>query len=141
MRRAYLLWLITVAILAVVGVACAAPPAAPPAAAPEQEQPAAQPTRVEELKVGQFGDPVTLDCWDWTAVDELDILQHFAEPLFRFDRDGNITGAIAESWEMKSPTEWIIRIRKGIKFHDPEYGELTAEDVVASQTSSSRMRS
>ncbi len=69
MRRAYLLWLITGAMLTALGVACAAPPAAPPAAAPEQEQPAAQPTRVEELKVGPFGDTVTLDWWDGTAVD------------------------------------------------------------------------
>jgi len=88
--------------------------------------------RIEELVVGQLGNPVTMDCWDWTSVDELDILQHFAEPIFRFDREGNITGVVAESWEMKSPTEWTIKIRKGLKFHDPEYGELKAEDVVAS---------
>lgn len=87
---------------------------------------------VQELVVAQFGDPVDLSCWDWTAVDELDILQHFAEPIFRFDREGNIEGIVAESWEMVKPTEWILHIRKGMKFHDPEYGELTAEDVVAS---------
>jgi peptide/nickel transport system substrate-binding protein len=39
---------------------------------------------------------------------------------------------VAESFEMQSPTEWIIHIRPGMKFHDPKYGELTAEDVVAS---------
>jgi peptide/nickel transport system substrate-binding protein len=99
---------------------------ATPTAAP------AAPTRVEELKIGQFGDPVTLDCWDWTAVDELDILHHIAEPLFRFDRDGSIVGVVAEEWEMVSPTEWVIKIRQGMKFHDPAYGELMGEDVVAS---------
>lgn len=132
MRQSYLVLAITVIVLAVIGVACAVPPATPAPPPTSPPAPAAKPERVEELKVGQFGDPVTLDCWDWTSVDEIDILQHFAEPLFRFDREGNVHGAVAESWEMKSPTEWILNIRKGMKFHDPEYGELTAEDVVAS---------
>lgn len=89
-------------------------------------------TRIEELKVGQFGDPVTLDCWDWTSVDELDILQHIAEPMFRFDRAGQVHGVVVEDWEMVDTTEWVLHLRQGMKFHDPEYGELTAEDVVAS---------
>lgn len=140
MKRSFLLPAILVVALAVMGVACAAPtaaPAQPPAEAPATEAPeapapAGQPEMLDELTVGQFGDPVTLDCWDWTAVDELDILQHFAEPLFRFDREGNVHGVIAESWEMKDPTEWIINIRQGVKFQDPQYGEVTAQDVVAS---------
>lgn len=88
--------------------------------------------RIAELRVAQFGNPESLTCWDWVAVDEIDILSHFAEPLFRFDRDGKIQGVVAESWELVSPTEWILNIRHGMKFHDPEYGELKAEDVVAS---------
>ncbi|HBY93914.1 MAG TPA: hypothetical protein DEP84_08065 [Chloroflexi bacterium] len=88
--------------------------------------------RIERLDVGQLGNPVDITCWGWTSVDELDIAQHFAEPLFRFNRDGNVEGIVAESWEMKDPTEWILHIRKGMQFHDPEFGELTAEDVVAS---------
>jgi peptide/nickel transport system substrate-binding protein len=88
--------------------------------------------RIADLKVAQFGNPESLTCWDWVAVDEIDILSHFAEPLFRFDREGKIQGVVAESWEMVSPTEWILNIRQGMKFHDPEYGELKAEDVVAS---------
>lgn len=88
--------------------------------------------RIAELRVAQFGNPESLTCWDWVAVDEIDILSHFAEPLFRFDREGKIQGVVAESWELVSPTEWILNIRQGMKFHDPEYGELKAEDVVAS---------
>lgn len=88
--------------------------------------------RIQELKVAQIGNPSAMDCWNFTAVDEGDIVRHFLEPLFDFDREGAIRGAAAESWEMKSPTEWIIRLRKGMKFHDPKYEELKAEDVVAS---------
>ena len=32
---------------------------------------------------------------------------------------------------MQSPTNWVVKIRKGLRFHDPAYGELTAEDVKA----------
>lgn len=88
--------------------------------------------RVAELKVGQIGNPVDMSCWDWTAIDELDIVSHFVEPLFQFDRQGKIQGMVVERWEMKSPMEWILHIRKGMKFHDPAYGELRAIDVIAS---------
>ena len=88
--------------------------------------------RIKELRVAQIGNPSAMDCWNFTAVDEGDIIRHFLEPLFDLDRQGEIHGAAVESWEMKSPTEWILRLRKGMKFHDPEYGELKAEDVVAS---------
>lgn len=107
-------------------VATATPVAKPtPSPTPKAE-------RIPVLNVGQLGNPVDLTCWDWTSVDEIDILHHFAEPLFRFDRQGKVEGVVLESWEMKSPMEWILHIRKGQKFHDPKYGELKAEDVVAS---------
>src|SRR5262249_57880578 len=38
-------------------------------------------------------------------------------------------GIVAESWQMVAPTEWLVKIRHGLRFHDPKYGELTAEDV------------
>jgi peptide/nickel transport system substrate-binding protein len=87
---------------------------------------------MRELRVAQIGDPVQLDCWDYTSVDEADILAHFAEPLFRFDHKINVSGWLVETWESPSPTEYILHIRKGVKFHDPAYGELKAEDVAAS---------
>ena len=105
-------------------------PTSPPATKPPTAPP--PPERIRALNVGQLGNPVDLTCWNWTSVDEIDILQHFAEPLFRFDRDGTLKGVVAEKWEMKSPTEWILNIRKGMKFHDPKYGEMKAEDIIAS---------
>jgi peptide/nickel transport system substrate-binding protein len=113
-------------------------PTKPPAAAPTATTAAVVPTkppavqRIPVLNVGQLGNPVDLTCWDWTANDELDILQHFAEPLFRFDRDGKLVGVAAESWEMKTPMDWTIKVRKGMKFQDPKYGEVKAADVIAS---------
>ena len=88
--------------------------------------------RIEELQVAQFANPAELSCPNWGTQDTLDVMQHFAEPLFRFDRDRNIQGVLVESWEDDGPTTWTLHIRKGVKFQDSQYGELTAEDVVAS---------
>ena len=88
--------------------------------------------RIQELHVAQFGNPASLSCWDWGTGDALDIAQHFGEPLFTYDHDGNVVGVLVESWESEEPTEWTFHIRKGLKFHDPAYGELKADDVVAS---------
>jgi len=41
------------------------------------------------------------------------------------------TGLLAESWEVKDPNTWIMRLRKGIRRHDDK-AELTSADVVHS---------
>jgi ABC-type transport system substrate-binding protein len=33
---------------------------------------------------------------------------------------------------MNSATDWILKVRQGVKFHDPDLGEMTADDVQAS---------
>lgn len=88
--------------------------------------------RIKELRIAQPANPLNITCWDWTAVNELDILQHMAEPLWRPDRSGNFQGVVLESWETKSPMDWTLHIRKGMKFSDPKYGTLMADDVIAS---------
>lgn len=55
------------------------------------------------------------------------VLRNIFDPLVIMDANGEIQPKVAESWEQVSPTEWIIYIRQGIKFHDGT--ELTAEDV------------
>ncbi|MGL3148997.1 ABC transporter substrate-binding protein [Microbacterium sp. A82] len=41
---------------------------------------------------------------------------------------GEFEGRLAESWENTSDTEWLIKLREGVTFHDGS--EFTAEDVV-----------
>jgi hypothetical protein len=53
--------------------------------------------RIKELRVAQIGSPSGMDCWNFTAVDEGDIIRHFLEPLFDLDRQGVIHGAVVES--------------------------------------------
>ena len=48
------------------------------------------------------------------------------------DPDNNLIPWLAESLVMHSPTDWTMTLRKGVKFHEAEYGTMTAKDVIAS---------
>ncbi len=50
--------------------------------------------------------------------------------LFKLNTDFEVVADLAESWEQPSDTEWLIKIKEGVMFHDGT--ELTAEDVKAS---------
>jgi peptide/nickel transport system substrate-binding protein len=58
------------------------------------------------------------------------IIRNIFDGLVTRTWDGNVVPEIAESWERVSDTEWVFRLRKGIKFHDGS--TLTADDVVFS---------
>lgn len=47
----------------------------------------------------------------------------------RYDRDFKIVPFLASSWDLKSDSV-TIKVRQGVKFHDPAAGELSAEDLV-----------
>ena len=87
---------------------------------------------IAEVHIAQIGNPVALSCPDWSSSDEADVLQHFAEQPFQFDRQNVLQPMLVERFEMLDPTEWILHLRKGVKFHDPAYGEMHADDFVAS---------
>jgi len=50
--------------------------------------------------------------------------------LFRLNTDFEVVPDLADSWEQPSATEWIIKIKEGITFHDGN--EMTSADVKAS---------
>lgn len=83
----------------------------------------------QTLTVAQPFNPTELSPWTITSSATFDIWEHFMEPLTALDRKGALHGVVAESWQMSSPTDWTVKIRPGMRFHDPKYGELTAEDV------------
>jgi peptide/nickel transport system substrate-binding protein len=82
-----------------------------------------------QLSVAQLTNPLDLDPWGSLIVNETDIMAHFIDPLTMIDRRGKVVPVAASGWKMVSPTEWVVTIRRGMKFHDSRYGELTAEDV------------
>jgi len=47
--------------------------------------------------------------------------------LFRLNTDFKVIPDLAESWEQPSDTEWLIKIKEGVMFHDGS--EMTSEDV------------
>ncbi len=47
--------------------------------------------------------------------------------LVKFDKEGAITGDLAERWEFKSPTRLLFTLRRGVKWHDG--APFSAEDV------------
>ena len=48
--------------------------------------------------------------------------------LLALDDNLRVVGGLAESWEQADALNYIVRLRKGVKFHDGH--ELTADDVV-----------
>jgi ABC-type transport system substrate-binding protein len=54
------------------------------------------------------------------------------ESLMQYDRQAQLQPLLAESLAMNSATDWVLKVRKGVKFHDPDLGEMTADDVKAS---------
>jgi peptide/nickel transport system substrate-binding protein len=84
---------------------------------------------VQTLNVAQPFNPTELSPWTITSLATFDIWEHFIEPLTFLDRDGKLHGIVAESWQMNSPTDWTVKIRQGLRFHDSKFGEMTAEDV------------
>ena len=95
-------------------------------------QAAEPPKRAPQLVIAQLGNPAALNSWNWTAGSESDILSHMQESLMQYDRQAKLQPLLAESVEMNSATDWILKVRKGVKFHDPDLGEMTADDVKAS---------
>lgn len=57
--------------------------------------------------------------------------------LFRLNTDFEVVPDLAESWDQPSPTEWVIKIKEGVTFHDGS--EMTAEDVKFSLDRSKEM--
>ena len=104
-----------------------APAAAPPATeapADAATEPPAEPMQemvvsVEGLAPRMDGFFVTAQSWIFTNI--------IFDALFQVDAEGNIAPGLAESWEMTSPTTWVLNLRPGVKFHNGE--DFTAEDV------------
>lgn len=57
--------------------------------------------------------------------------------LFRLNTDFEVIPDLAESWEQPSDTEWVIKIKEGVLFHDGT--EMTSDDVKFSLERSQQM--
>ncbi len=57
--------------------------------------------------------------------------------LFRLNTDFEVVPDLAESWDQPSETEWVIKIKEGVLFHNGS--EMTSEDVKFSLDRSKEM--
>ncbi|WP_293722497.1 ABC transporter substrate-binding protein [uncultured Cetobacterium sp.] len=74
--------------------------------------------------------PKSLDPTMYNEIPSLSIVKQIYNTLFKIDSNGNIVPELVESFEYVTPTELVIKLKKGVKFHNGE--ELKASDVVFS---------
>lgn len=84
----------------------------------------------EAVKWGAPRDIVSLDPYSYGDSYTINFLNHIYEGLVRYNRDLEIEPALAESWEIVSPTTWRFKLREGVQFHNGN--SFTAEDVLTS---------
>jgi peptide/nickel transport system substrate-binding protein len=89
----------------------------------------APPAQAAEFKWAAQGEAQTLDPHATTEFQTMALIGNIYEPLVRRDKDLKLEPALAESWEVVSPTVWRFKLRKGVTFHDG--APFTADDVLA----------
>ncbi|WP_415716285.1 ABC transporter substrate-binding protein [Roseibium sp.] len=83
-----------------------------------------------ELRWSSPTDPQTMDPHAVNSAPVLGFLNNVYEGLVRRDKNMQIEGSLAESWEPLGADGWRFKLREGVKFHDGS--DLTAEDVLFS---------
>lgn len=80
--------------------------------------------------VSQGSKPKSLDPNMYNEIPALTITEQIFNTLLKIDENGNVVPELAESYEYTTPTELIIKLKKGVKFHNGD--TLTSKDVVFS---------
>lgn len=80
--------------------------------------------------VSQGSKPKSLDPNMYNEIPALTITEQIFNTLLKVDENGNIVPELAESFEYVTPTELVIKIKQGVKFHNGD--TLTSKDVVFS---------
>ncbi|HXH84116.1 MAG TPA: ABC transporter substrate-binding protein [Candidatus Tectomicrobia bacterium] len=79
------------------------------------------------ITVGNDEDAVGLDPHLSVAFASQQFYELVYNGLVRFNARGEIEGDLAAAWEIPSPTTYVFRLRKGVKFHNGR--EMVADDV------------
>jgi peptide/nickel transport system substrate-binding protein len=76
------------------------------------------------------GDAQSLDPHGLNETFSLGYLGNVYEGLAAYSANLELIPALAQSWETTSPTTWVFKLRKGVKFHNGN--DFTADDVIFS---------
>ncbi|WP_458700463.1 ABC transporter substrate-binding protein [Sulfurospirillum sp. 1307] len=82
------------------------------------------------LKIGLASGAYSMDPQFFNETATNSILSNIFDTLVRFDENIKVHPSLAESWSNPEPTVWIMKLRKGVKFHNGN--AFTADDVVFS---------
>jgi peptide/nickel transport system substrate-binding protein len=73
----------------------------------------------QKLIVAQETGPLTMDAHHVIDSATASIIEHMVEPLLELTPKGEIAPKLAEKWDVSADaTEFTLRLKKGIKFHD-----------------------
>jgi peptide/nickel transport system substrate-binding protein len=73
----------------------------------------------QKLIVAQETGPLTMDAHHVIDSATASIIEHMVEPLLELTPKGEIAPKLAEKWEVSADaTEFTLKLKKGIKFHD-----------------------
>jgi len=84
----------------------------------------------QRLIVAQETGPLTMDAHHVIDSATASVIEHMVEPLLELTPKGEIAPKLAEKWDVSADaTEFTLRLKKGIKFHDGQ--PFNAEAVKA----------
>lgn len=83
---------------------------------------------IEVLKIGLAALPTQLDPVRSIGIASIKLFYNMFDTLLWTDKEGEISGRIAESWEWIDETTLEVKVRDGVTFHNGEV--LNADDVV-----------
>ncbi len=110
---------------------CSAPaedtPSGDQGASSEGSSEGTEPVSKDELKIALAADITSLDPQGHNDTKSEKVSFLLFNRLFRLNTDFEVEADLAESWEQPSATEWVIKIKEGVKFHDGT--EMKASDV------------
>ena len=87
-----------------------------------------KPERLPKFVIAQGTDALTMDTHHGLDAPTFTVLDHMVEPLLELTPKGEIVPKLVEKWEVSADaTEFTLRLKKGIKFHD---GQLFNAEAV-----------
>ena len=78
------------------------------------------PSRAARLTIGLSAEPSTLDPHLSGEIPAHNIARNVFDALLVRDEGMRLTGGLAESWRLVSPTTYQFKLRRGVKFHNGE---------------------
>ncbi|WP_407703547.1 ABC transporter substrate-binding protein [Streptomyces triticagri] len=79
-----------------------------------------------ELRVAQTEDPSTLDPHKQGDMITMNVLINIFDTLTARDTRGRLAPRLALSWQVRSPTAWRFKLRRGVRFHNGERCDAAA---------------